>query len=103
MSAIMNGMALHGGLLPFGGTLVTFFEYARNAFRMATLIKQWLTHDFIDLGYERLRCLLQFFSSSSLVFWPLIIVIEVSGEMSGSRAYRVIYVTYSLNMGRGYG
>ena len=39
MSAIMNGMALHGGLLPFGGTFLMFSEYARNALRMAALMK----------------------------------------------------------------
>jgi transketolase len=40
MAAIMNGMALHGGLLPFGGTFLMFSEYARNALRMAALMKQ---------------------------------------------------------------
>jgi transketolase len=53
MSAIMNGMALHGGLLPFGGTFLMFSEYARNALRMAALMKQRVvfvfTHDSIGL------------------------------------------------------
>jgi transketolase len=39
MAAIMNGMALHGGILPFGGTFLMFSEYARNALRMAALMK----------------------------------------------------------------
>jgi transketolase len=40
MSAIMNGVALHGGFIPFGGTFLMFSEYARNALRMAALMKQ---------------------------------------------------------------
>jgi transketolase len=56
MSAIMNGMALHGGLLPFGGTFLMFSEYARNALRMAALMKQRaifvFTHDSIGLGED---------------------------------------------------
>ena len=56
MSAIMNGMALHGGLLPFGGTFLMFSEYARNALRMAALMKIrviWVfTHDSIGLGED---------------------------------------------------
>ncbi|HUW29684.1 MAG TPA: transketolase [Sulfuriferula sp.] len=56
MSAIMNGMALHGGMLPFGGTFLMFSEYARNALRMAALMKQrviWVfTHDSIGLGED---------------------------------------------------
>lgn len=56
MSHIMNGMALHGGLLPFGGTFLMFSEYARNALRMAALMKQrviWVfTHDSIGLGED---------------------------------------------------
>ncbi len=56
MSAIMNGMALHGGLLPFGGTFLMFSEYARNALRMAALMKQRViyvfTHDSIGLGED---------------------------------------------------
>ena len=56
MSAIMTGMALHGGLLPFGGTFLMFSEYARNALRMAALMKQRVifvyTHDSIGLGED---------------------------------------------------
>jgi transketolase len=56
MSAIMNGMALHGGLLPFGGTFLMFSEYARNALRMAALMKKRVifvyTHDSIGLGED---------------------------------------------------
>jgi transketolase len=56
MSAIMNGIALHGGLLPFGGTFLMFSEYARNALRMAALMKQRVifvyTHDSIGLGED---------------------------------------------------
>ena len=56
MSAIMNGMALHGGLLPFGGTFLMFSEYARNALRMSALMKQRVifvfTHDSIGLGED---------------------------------------------------
>jgi transketolase len=56
MSAIMNGMALHGGLLPFGGTFLMFSEYAHNALRMAALMKQRViyvfTHDSIGLGED---------------------------------------------------
>ena len=56
MSAIMNGMALHGGIFPFGGTFLMFSEYARNALRMAALMKQrvvWVfTHDSIGLGED---------------------------------------------------
>jgi transketolase len=56
MSAIMNGMALHGGVLPFGGTFLMFSEYARNALRMAALMKIrviWVfTHDSIGLGED---------------------------------------------------
>jgi transketolase len=39
MSAIMNGIALHGGFVPYGGTFLMFMEYARNAVRMAALMK----------------------------------------------------------------
>jgi transketolase len=53
---IMNGMALHGGLLPFGGTFLMFSEYARNALRMSALMKQRViyvfTHDSIGLGED---------------------------------------------------
>ncbi len=56
MAAIMNGMALHGGLLPFGGTFLMFSEYAHNALRMASLMKQRViyvfTHDSIGLGED---------------------------------------------------
>ena len=56
MSAIMNGIALHGGLLPYGATFLMFSEYARNALRMAALMKiQSLfvyTHDSIGLGED---------------------------------------------------
>lgn len=56
MSAIMNGMSLHGGVMPFGGTFLMFSEYARNALRMAALMKQRViyvfTHDSIGLGED---------------------------------------------------
>ncbi|HET9113910.1 MAG TPA: transketolase [Burkholderiales bacterium] len=56
MSAIMNGMALHGGVLPFGGTFLMFSEYARNALRMCALMKKRVifvyTHDSIGLGED---------------------------------------------------
>ncbi|MDQ7050073.1 MAG: transketolase [Enterobacterales bacterium] len=56
MGAIMNGVTLHGGLLPFGGTFLMFMEYARNAIRMAALMKQQViyvfTHDSIGLGED---------------------------------------------------
>jgi len=56
MSAIMNGMALHGGLRPYGGTFLIFSEYARNAVRMSALIKVptifVYTHDSIGLGED---------------------------------------------------
>ncbi|TKA88518.1 transketolase [Guyparkeria sp. SB14A] len=56
MSAIMNGMVLHGGLLPFAGTFLMFSEYARNALRMAGLMKIGsifvYTHDSIGLGED---------------------------------------------------
>ena len=56
MSAIMNGVALHGGLLPFGGTFLMFSEYSRNAIRMSALMKQRViyvfTHDSIGLGED---------------------------------------------------
>ncbi len=56
MAAIMNGMALHGGVLPFGGTFLMFSEYARNALRMAALMKQRVifvfTHDSVGLGED---------------------------------------------------
>jgi len=56
MSAMMNGMALHGGLIPFGATFLMFSEYARNALRMAALMKIRsifvYTHDSIGLGED---------------------------------------------------
>ncbi len=56
MSAIMNGMTLHGGLLPFGATFLMFSEYARNALRMAALMKIQsifvYSHDSIGLGED---------------------------------------------------
>ena len=54
MSAIMNGITLHGGLIPYGGTFLTFSDYSRNALRMAALMKIRtlfvFTHDSIGLG-----------------------------------------------------
>ena len=56
MSAIMNGIALHGGYIPFGGTFLTFSDYSRNAIRMAALMKIRsifvFTHDSIGLGED---------------------------------------------------
>ena len=56
MSAIMNGIALHGGFIPFGGTFLIFMEYARNAVRMSALMKQHCvfvyTHDSIGQGED---------------------------------------------------
>ncbi|MBQ0755337.1 MAG: transketolase [Gammaproteobacteria bacterium] len=56
MSAMMNGIQLHGGLRPYGGTFLVFMEYARNAVRMAALMKQptifVYTHDSIGLGED---------------------------------------------------
>jgi transketolase len=56
MAAIMNGVTLHGGYLPFGGTFLTFSDYSRNAIRMAALMKQRVvhvfTHDSIGLGED---------------------------------------------------
>jgi transketolase len=56
MSAIMNGIALHGGYIPFGGTFLTFSDYSRNAIRMASLMKTRsifvFTHDSIGLGED---------------------------------------------------
>lgn len=56
MSAMMNGIALHGGLIPFGATFLMFSEYARNALRMASLMKIRsifvYTHDSIGLGED---------------------------------------------------
>jgi len=56
MSAAMNGIALHGGYIPYGGTFLTFSDYSRNAIRMAALMRQRvmfvLTHDSIGLGED---------------------------------------------------
>ncbi len=56
MSAIMNGIALHGGLLPFGGTFLTFSDYCRNGIRMSALmglrVIYVLTHDSVMLGED---------------------------------------------------
>ena len=56
MTAIMNGIALHGGFVPYGATFLMFMEYARNAMRMASLMKiqniQVYTHDSIGLGED---------------------------------------------------
>jgi transketolase len=56
MTALMNGIALHGGVIPYGGTFLVFSDYARNAVRMAALMKQGVilvyTHDSIGLGED---------------------------------------------------
>ena len=56
MAAVMNGIALHGGYIPYGGTFLTFSDYSRNAVRMAALMKQRVihvfTHDSIGLGED---------------------------------------------------
>jgi transketolase len=56
MAAMMNGMALYGGFVPYGGTFLTFSDYSRNAIRMAALMKQRVihvfTHDSIGLGED---------------------------------------------------
>ena len=56
MAAIMNGVALHGGYIPYGGTFLTFSDYNRNAIRMAALMKKRIihvfTHDSIGLGED---------------------------------------------------
>ena len=56
MAAMMNGIALHGGFIPYGGTFLIFMEYARNAVRMAALRKQRaiyvFTHDSVGLGED---------------------------------------------------
>ena len=56
MAAIMNGIALHGGFIPYGGTFLTFSDYSRNAIRMAALMKRRVihvfTHDSIGLGED---------------------------------------------------
>jgi transketolase len=56
MAAIMNGVALHGGFIPYGGTFLTFSDYSRNAIRMAALMRRRVihvfTHDSIGLGED---------------------------------------------------
>ncbi|MGH8196662.1 MAG: transketolase [Steroidobacteraceae bacterium] len=56
MGAIMNGLALHGGFIPFGGTFLVFSDYARSSLRMASIIEAGsifvLTHDSIGLGED---------------------------------------------------
>ncbi len=56
MSAIMNGLAVHGAMIPFGGTFLVFADYARNAIRLSAIMKQKviyvLTHDSIGLGED---------------------------------------------------
>ncbi len=56
MGAMMNGLALHGGIIPYGGTFLTFSDYARNALRMAALMQLHvifvLTHDSVGLGED---------------------------------------------------
>jgi len=56
MAAIMNGLALHGGFIPYGGTFLTFSDYSRNAIRMAALMNRRVihvfTHDSIGLGED---------------------------------------------------
>jgi len=56
MAAMMNGMVLHGGLIPYGGTFLTFTDYSRNAIRMASMMElgviHVLTHDSIGLGED---------------------------------------------------
>ncbi|MBL8303796.1 MAG: transketolase, partial [Ideonella sp.] len=56
MAAVMNGVALHGGFIPYGGTFLTFSDYSRNAIRMAALMQQRVvhvfTHDSIGLGED---------------------------------------------------
>jgi transketolase len=56
MAAVMNGITLHGGFIPFGGTFLTFSDYSRNAIRMAALMKRRVihvfTHDSIGLGED---------------------------------------------------
>jgi transketolase len=56
MAAVMNGVALHGGFIPYGGTFLTFSDYSRNAIRMAALMRRRVihvfTHDSIGLGED---------------------------------------------------
>ena len=75
MGAVMNGMALHGGIIPFGGTFLVFADYMRPAIRLAALMRQQViyvfTHDSIGLGEDgpthqpveqlsALRCILKY-------------------------------------------
>ncbi|MGB5325631.1 MAG: transketolase [Pseudomonadales bacterium] len=78
MSAIMNGIALHGGFIPYGATFLVFMEYARNAVRMAALMKQRVlfvyTHDSIGLGedgptHQPVEQLANLRSTPNLVTW----------------------------------
>ena len=56
MAAAMNGMALHGGMVPYGGTFLVFSDYARGAMRLSALMRQQviyvMTHDSIGLGED---------------------------------------------------
>ena len=56
MGAVMNGMALHGGMIPYGGTFLVFSDYMRGSMRLSALMKQRviyvLTHDSIGLGED---------------------------------------------------
>ena len=56
MTAVMNGLALHRGIIPYGGTFLVFMDYTRNAVRLAALMKQRVvmvyTHDSIGLGED---------------------------------------------------
>ena len=75
MAAIMNGVALHGGLRPYGGTFLTFSDYSRNALRMSALMKlpvvHVFTHDSIGLGEDGLTHQpVEHVSSLRLVPWP---------------------------------
>ena len=56
MAAAMNGISLHGGLIPYGGTFLAFTDYARGAIRLSSLMKirviYVMTHDSIGLGED---------------------------------------------------
>ena len=56
MSAAMNGIAVHGGVIPYGGTFLMFTDYARDAIRLSALMEAGviyvMTHDFIGLGED---------------------------------------------------
>lgn len=78
MSAIMNGLALHGGFVPYGATFLVFMEYARNAVRMAALMKKRsifvYTHDSIGLGedgptHQPIEQLANLRSTPNLAMW----------------------------------